>query len=69
MIKSVKGIKDPLQIKNFVENLPILDSQNFRKYVAENKPGLDLLIPATTPSGEEVRFYIGFGVEFFRVFF
>ena len=59
----------PLQIKNFVENLPILDSQNFRKYISENKPGLDLLIPTKTPSGEEIQVELGFGVEFFRPFY
>ena len=65
----MRHIGNFLQIKNFVENLPILDSQNFRKYVAENKPGLDLLIPATTPSGEEIQVELGFGVEFFRPFY
>jgi hypothetical protein len=69
MVRSVKGIKDPLQIKNFVENLPILDSQSFRKFINENKPGIDLVAKVNTPSGEETNITIGFGVEFFRPFF
>jgi hypothetical protein len=69
MIKSVKGNKDPMFIRNFVENLPIKDSQAFRKYVNDNKPGLDLIQKVKAPSGEEVQFQIGFGVEFFRPFY
>lgn len=69
MIKSIGGNKDQLYIRNFIENLPIKDSQNFRKFVEENKPGLDLTQIVTTPSGENIQVNIGFGVEFFRPFF
>ncbi len=69
MIKSVAGNKDLMNIRNLIENLPIKDSQDFRKFVADNKPGLDLTQKAITPSGEEIRFVIGFGVEFFRPFY
>lgn len=69
MIKSIKGNRDPMNIRNFIENMPILDSQNFRKFIKENRPGLDLKQTVKAPSGEEVQFYIGFGVEFFRPFF
>jgi len=69
MIRTVQGNKDPLNIKNFVENLPITDSQNFRKYVSDNKPGIDLTANVTTPSGEDIQLVIGFGVEFFRPFY
>ena len=69
MIKSVKGNRDPMVIRNFVENLPIKDSQDFKKYVRENKPGLDLTQKVKAPSGEEVQVEIGFGVEFFRPFY
>jgi hypothetical protein len=69
MIKSVGGNKEMMNIHNFVENLPIKDSQDFRKYIAENKPGLDLTKKVITPSGEEVQFEVGFGVEFFRPFY
>jgi hypothetical protein len=69
MIKSVAGNKDPMNIRNFIERLPIKDSQDFRKYVQENKPSLDLTQKITTPSGEEIQVEIGFGVEFFRPFY
>ena len=69
MIKSVKGNRDPLMIRNFIENLPIKDSQDFRKFVDLNKPGLDLSQKVIAPSGEEVQFQLGFGVEFFRPFY
>lgn len=69
LIKSVQGNKDLLNIKNFVENLPIADSQSFRKYINENKPGIDLTANVKTPSGDDIQVQIGFGVEFFRPFY
>lgn len=69
MIKSVAGNKDMMNIHNFVQNLPIKDSQDFRKFVKENKPSLDLKKTVTTPSGDTIQVEIGFGVEFFRPFY
>jgi hypothetical protein len=69
MIKSVAGNKDPMNIYNFVEKLPIKDSQDFRKYVRDQKPSLDLSKTVTAPSGEKVNVEVGFGVEFFRPFY
>ena len=69
MIKSVGGNKDLMMIRNFVENLPIKDSQDFRKYVDTNKPGLDLTQEVITPSGDKTQIELGFGVEFFRPFY
>ena len=69
MIKSVAGNKDMMNIHNFVERLPIKDSQDFRKFLKENKPGLDLTKTVKTPSGEDTQVEIGFGVEFFRPFY
>ena len=69
MIKSVGGIKDPMQIRSFIEKMPIKDSQDFRKFTRENKPGLDLKQNVITPSGDEIQVEVGFGVEFFRPFF
>lgn len=69
MIKSVEGNKDPMNIRNFIETLPIIDSQNFRKFVGKNKPGVDLTQTVIAPSGEKVIFNIDFGVEFFRPFY
>ena len=69
MVKSVKGNRDPMNIRNFIENLPIKDSQDFRKYTTDNRPGINLIKKVIAPSGEEVQVTIGFGVEFFRPFF
>jgi hypothetical protein len=69
MIKSVSGNRDIMNIRNFIENMPIKDSQDFRKFVNENKPGLELTQKVKAPSGEEVEFEVGFGVEFFRPFY
>ena len=69
MIKSVGGNKEQMSIRQFIESLPIKDSQDFRKYVSENKPGLDLTQTVTTPSGDNIQIEIGFGVEFFRPFY
>jgi hypothetical protein len=69
MIKSVQGNKDLMNIRNFVQKLPIKDSQDFRKFVNTNKPGINLTQTVTTPSGENIQFEIGFGVEFFRPFY
>lgn len=69
MIKSVAGNRDMMNIRNFIQNMPITDSQEFRKFIRENKPGLDLIQKVKAPSGEEVEFIISFGVEFFRPFY
>ena len=69
MIKSVGGNKEPMAIRGFIESMPIKDSQDFRKYIEENKPGLDLTQTTTTPSGDTIQIQIGFGVEFFRPFY
>jgi hypothetical protein len=69
MIKSVGGNKDLMNIKNFIDRLPIKDSQDFRKFINENKPGLDLVQNINTPSGDTIQIEIGFGVEFFRPFY
>lgn len=70
MIKSVDGNRDPMQIYGFINNkMPLKDSQDFQKFVAENKPGLDLTQEIETPTKEIVRAKIGFGVEFFRPFY
>ena len=69
MIKSIGGNKDPMNIRNFIETLPITDSQAFRNFINTNRPGLDLIQKVKTPSGEEVQLSVGFGVDFFRPFY
>lgn len=69
MIKSVAGNREMMNIHNFVDRLPIKDSQDFRKFVREHKPNLDLTKKILAPSGEELTVEVGFGVEFFRPFY
>lgn len=69
MIKSINGMRDGMTIRDFIERMPIKDSQDFRKFIDKNKPGLDLTHTVTTPSGETTQVNIGFGVEFFRPFY
>ena len=69
MIKSVDGNKDPMALYQFIQTMPIKDSQDFKKFVSDNKPGLDLFIDIAAPSGEKVTVIIDFGVEFFRPFY
>jgi len=49
MIKSIGGVRDALKIRSFIEMMPIKDSQDFRKFIQDNKPGLDLTQTVTTP--------------------
>jgi len=70
MIKSLNGNRNPMEIHSFIENkMPITDSQDLRKYVAQNKPGVDLTQTVETPSKEMIQVEVGFGVEFFRPFY
>lgn len=70
MIKSIDDIRDPMRIRSFIiDKMPIKDSQDFRRFVAENKPGLDLTQTIIAPSGEKITTIVGFGVEFFRPFY
>lgn len=69
MIKSIDGTRDQMAIYQFIQNLPIKDSQEFKKFAAENKPGLDLIVEVIAPSGEKVPVMVDFGVEFFRPFY
>jgi hypothetical protein len=69
MIKSIDGNKDPMALYQFIQTMPIKDSQDFKKFVSDNKPGLDLFIDIAAPSGEKVTVVIDFGVEFFRPFY
>jgi hypothetical protein len=69
-IKSINGNKNPMEIYSFINNkMPITDSQEFRKFIDDNKPGLNLTQTIETPSKETIQVAIGFGAEFFRPFF
>jgi hypothetical protein len=69
MIKSVDGQRDQMTIYQFIQNLPIKDSLEFKKFVSENKPGLELIVDVIAPSGEKVPVLVDFGVDFFRPFY
>jgi hypothetical protein len=69
MIKSVAGNREMMNTHNFIQRLPIKDSQDFRKFIKENTPGLDLKKTVKSPSGESIQVEVGFGVEFFRPFY
>jgi len=69
MIKSIGGNRNQMEIRNLIERLPIKDSQDFRKFISDIKPGLNLIKDVTTPSGDIVQVEVGFGVEFFRPFY
>ena len=69
LVKEVDGVRDPMSIAQFIQTMPIRDSQTIRKIVRENSPSLDLTIPVLTPSNEEINARITFGIEFFRPFY
>jgi len=69
LLKEIDGVRDPMTIAQFIQTMPIRDSQNIRKVIRENSPSLDLTIPVLTPSNEEINARITFGVEFFRPFY
>jgi hypothetical protein len=69
LIKSVEGNRDSMAIYTFIQNMPIKDSQAIRRFVNENKPGLDLIVEVTAPSGEKIPVLVDFGVDFFRPFY
>jgi len=69
LVKEIDGVRDPMTIAQFIQTMPIRDSQTIRKIVRENSPSLDLTIPVLTPSNEEINARITFGIEFFRPFY
>lgn len=68
-IKEVNGIRDSMKIYQFIQSMPLKDSQELRKYIKDNRPGLNLSKIVKTPMGREVEVNITFGVEFFRAFY
>ena len=68
-IVEIDGEKDLSKIAARIQTMPIRDSQQLRKYILENKPGLDLTINLTAPSGSQMSTRLSFGVAFFRPFF
>jgi hypothetical protein len=69
IVKEVDGVRDAMTIAQFIQTMPIRDSQNIRKVIRENTPAIDLNIIVNSPSNTEVGVRIAFGVEFFRPFY
>jgi len=68
-IIDIDGDTDRMKISTFVNQMPISDSKDLRRFIKECEPKLDLNKTIIAPSGEKVTFDVTFGVEFFRPFF
>ena len=68
-IVEVDGNRDRGQISAFVNKMLIGDSKHIRKFLDDNEPRLDMQRVVTTPSGDKLTVFVGFGVDFFRPFF
>ncbi len=68
-IVEVDGNRDRGQISAFVNKMLIGDSKHIRKFLEDNEPRLDMQRVVTTPSGDKLTVFVGFGVDFFRPFF
>jgi hypothetical protein len=68
-IVSLEGDTNKENISKFVNQMPIMDSKEIRKFIRTCEPQLDLTKHVIAPSGEKVTFDVTFGAEFFRPFF
>ena len=68
-IVEIDGVKDTLQITKFINQMPISDAKDLRRFANKCEPKIDLQKVIQTPSGEKVTIDVTFGVEFFRPFF
>jgi hypothetical protein len=68
-IVELDGNRDKGVIATFVNQMPIMDSKEIKKFLLNCEPKIDLDKKIITPSGEEVTVTVNFGVEFFRPFF
>lgn len=68
-IIEVNGSTDKAEIAKFIESMPIMDSKEFRNFMNQNEPRLDMQRVVMTPSGEKLTVNVGLGVDFFRPFF
>ena len=69
IVKEVDGVRDTMTLSQFIQTMPIKDSQSIRKVIRENTPAIDLNITVMSPSNQEIGARIAFGVEFFRPFY
>ena len=68
-IVEIEGIKDILKIVEFINQMPISDAKDLRRFSYKCEPKIDLQKVIQAPSGEKVTIDVTFGAEFFRPFF
>jgi hypothetical protein len=69
LIHEIEGERDKGTLAQYIQQMPIKDSQSFRRFVEDNQPGLDLSLKVNAPSGEVVTTNVVLGATFFRPFF
>jgi hypothetical protein len=69
LIQEIDGERNRENLSQIIQTMPIRDSQEFKKFVRNNQPGLDLSITVKAPSGEDITTAVVFGAHFFRPFF
>jgi hypothetical protein len=65
----IEGETDRMKISEFINQMPISDSKDLRKFLKDCEPKIDLNKTVVAPSGEKITFDVAFGAEFFRPFF
>lgn len=68
-IVTLNGNPDKGEIAKTIEQLPLVDAKQIKRFMEENEPRLDMKKIVIAPSGEKVVVNVGFGVDFFRPFF
>ena len=58
LIVEVNGNRDRAFIENFIKNMRSIDAYEFRKYVAEHTPGLDLVVNVKSPGGDSISTFL-----------
>jgi hypothetical protein len=64
-VVEVDGNRDPNYIAKFIQIMPAYDSLQFRQYVDEIEPGIDMGVVVEGPSGEPFRTTVPIGLNFF----
>jgi len=65
MIVEVNGSRDKEIVKNFSNNMRLIDGRSFDKYVEEIESGVDLNIKVGTPGGGSIETFLPLNVNFF----
>jgi len=62
-IVEVNGKRDTETIRNYVKNLPIVDSKFLRNHIIQNTPGMDLYIDVLIPGGGSFKTFLTLGID------